>query len=194
MVRRPTPCPRWGNKLMDLVGPRPRRRGPPTDLLAVRRCDGTALVLAILRGRLDETLSFAGVLALAVILGRFAGRLSLAAVGTDALHLVGARARLGACIHGTGDQQHRHRTGDQSILRVHFFLLLRSGLVVALMSAARKRFHTSLSGPAVHSHSKREEHARVEGRGSLEPWCDSKRCTLFDPEGSSALSDTYDFD
>src|SRR5271170_7771988 len=29
MVRRPTPCPRWGKKLMDLVGPRHRRRGPP---------------------------------------------------------------------------------------------------------------------------------------------------------------------
>src|SRR5277367_4404282 len=139
MVRRPTPCPRWGNKLMDLVGPRPRRRGPPTDLLAVRRCDGTALVFAILRGRLDETLSFAGVLALAVILGRFAGRLSFAAVGTDTLHLIGARALLGACSHDTGDQQHRHRTGDQRILRVHFFLLLTSGLVCGFDVRSEKK-------------------------------------------------------
>src|SRR5277367_4645619 len=139
MVRRPTPCPRWGKKLMDLAGPRRRRRGPPTDLLAVRRCDGTALVFAILRGRLNETLSFAGVLALAVILGRFAGRLSLAAVATDALHLVGACALLGACTHDAGDQQHRHRTGDQRILRVHFFLLLRSGLVCGFDVRSEKK-------------------------------------------------------
>src|SRR5271155_4146198 len=121
MVRRPTPCPRWGNKLMDLVGPRRRRRGPPIGLLAIRRCDGTALVFAILCGRLDESLSFAGVLALAVVLRRFAGRLSLAAVPTDALHLIGASALLGARVHGAGYKQHRHCTGDQHILRVHFF-------------------------------------------------------------------------
>src|SRR6204780_5782309 len=139
MVRRPTPQPRWGNKLMDFMGPRPRRRGPPAGLLAVRRCDGTALVLAILRGRLHEALSFAGVLALAVILGGFAGRLSLAAVGTDALHLVSACAVLGACSHDTGDQQHRHRTGDQRILRVHFFLLLRSGLVCGFDVRSEKK-------------------------------------------------------
>src|SRR6204780_2809987 len=139
MVRRPTPCPRWGKKLMDLEGPRRRRRGPPVDLLAIRRCDGTALVFAVLRGRLNETFSFAGVFALAVILGRFSGRLSLSAVGTDALHLVSACAVLGACSHDTGDQQHRHRTGYQRILRVHFFLLLRSGLVCGFDVRSEKK-------------------------------------------------------
>src|SRR5208283_1452849 len=125
---------------MDLAGPRRWRRGPPVDLLAVRRCDGAALVLAILRGRLDEALSLAGVLALAVVLRGFAGRLSFAAVRTDALHLIGASALIGARIHGTGHKQHRHRTGDQHILRVHFFLLLRSLGYTALIPRREKGF------------------------------------------------------
>src|SRR5260370_39294338 len=104
---------------MDLVGPRPRSRGP-VDLLTVRRCNGAALVLAVLRGHGHETLSLTGVMALAVVLDRFAGSLSLAAVHTDALHLIGAGALIGARIHRTGDKHHRHRAGDQDVLRVHF--------------------------------------------------------------------------
>ena len=115
---------RWGKKLIGavapglrsrrhgFVGPRHARPRPLRRLLAVGSCDGAALVLAILRGGLDETLSFAGVLALAVILGGFTGRLTLAAVRTDALHLFGAHALIGARIHSTGDEQHRRR-GDQ---------------------------------------------------------------------------------
>ena len=43
-------------------------------LVAIRGRDAAALVLALLRGRFEETLSFAGVLALTVVLGGFAGR------------------------------------------------------------------------------------------------------------------------
>jgi len=103
-----------------------RKAEAPFDLLAIRGRDGTALVFAVLRGHRNETLSFAGVVALAVILDRLTGPLSLATVHTDALHLISAGALIGARIHGTGDKQHRHRTGDQQTLSVHFLSFLGS--------------------------------------------------------------------
>jgi hypothetical protein len=72
---------------------------PLIDLLAVRGRDGAALVLAVLCGHGRETLSFTGVMALAVVLDRFTGSLSLTAVHTYALHLIGAGALIGSRIH-----------------------------------------------------------------------------------------------
>ena len=70
----------------------------------------------------------------------------LAPVGTDALHLVGACALLGACTHDTGDL-HRLPTAlaIQSILRVHFFLLLRSGLVWGFDDRRKKKVFRPIS-------------------------------------------------
>ena len=86
-------------------------------------------------------MSFAGVLALAVVSDRFAGALSLAAVHTDALNLISAGAPDRRVHSRTGDKQHRHRAGDQHVLRVHFDLLLKEIGLWKFDSRDGKRFH-----------------------------------------------------
>src|SRR5438094_1392366 len=100
-------------------GPASTCRGPPPADLLLRLDDLAALGLAVGRRRLGVALTLAAVLAGAGVARARTAALPLAGVDAVADHLVTAGLLLGPGADGTGQEQHRGRTGHEQTLRVH---------------------------------------------------------------------------